>query len=206
MASSESKHEEHDHAHGDHGHDAGHHADTHATVGHGDGHGGGHGDGHGSSPIDGDMVVMTWLVFGALFGVLYKFAFKPIMAGLTQREDTIRQALDDAEKTRAELESIEQTREELIGKAEDEAKVILADARKAADEAAHTIKSKATKEAQILVENAQREVSEAENRARAGLRKESADLAIALSSKILGENLDNERSRALADNLIDGMQ
>ena len=187
MASSESKHEEHG---------------THASVGH-DAHGGGNDS---PIPIDVQMVVITWLVFAALFIILYKFAFKPIMAGLTAREDTIRQSLDDAEKTKAELENIENTRAELIGQAEEESKTILADARKAAEEAAHTIKHKATQEAQILIENAQREVSEAENRARAGLRKESADLAIALSTKILGENLDTERSRALADKLIDGMQ
>ena len=52
------------------------------------------------------------------------------------------------------------------------------------------------------MENARREISEAENSARAQLREESADVAIALAGKIIGENLDDEKNRSLVSKMI----
>ena len=69
-------------------------------------------------------------------------------------------------------------------------------------EAANLIEKKAREEAQILLENATREIGAAQEKAIVGLRRESADLAIELSGKILEENLDTDKNRALVDKLI----
>ncbi len=162
---------------------------------------------HGSEPkdplaVDGKMVGFTWLVFAVLLVILYKFAFKPILSGLDAREGRIRNAMDEADDARKQLEQIESTRDSLIAEADDKAKDIVADSRKAADEAARVIKAKAHEDAQIMLENAEREIQEAENRARSELRKQSAEMAITLAGKIVGENLDNDRNRLLTDKLI----
>ena len=148
------------------------------------------------------LVILTWVVFLALLGILYKFAFKPILNALDARENKIRQSLDDADQARAQLEQVESTRAQVISDAEQEAKEIIQKAREGADEAGRNIKDKAKQEAQILIENAERDISEKENQARARLRGESADLAISLASKIVGENLDDEKNRSLTDKLI----
>jgi hypothetical protein len=62
--------------------------------------------------------------------------------------------------------------------------------------------TKARDEAQILLANAQRELKAAHEKALADLRRESADLAIGLSRKIIGESLDEKKSRDLVDRLI----
>ena len=67
------------------------------------------------------------------------------------------------------------------------------------------IEEKSRKEAQILVENAERDIGKAREKAIAALRKESADLSIALAGKLIGANLDDEKNRTMVDKLIDRM-
>lgn len=152
--------------------------------------------------VSGQMVVLTWITFGITAAVLYKVAWKPILNALDKREETIRAALDNAEKTRAELAAIEQTRAKTVAEADSRARDILDKARQAAVEAANTIEAKAREESQILLDNARREIHAEQDKAMSALRRESAELAIDISRKILAENLDETRSRNIADKVI----
>lgn len=148
------------------------------------------------------MIVLTWITFGLLAAVLYKVAWKPILAGLEKREADIRKALDDAKKATDELARIEESRARVIAEADAKAKEIIDAARKGAVDAATAIETKAREDAQLMLTTAQREITSAQEKAIAALRKESADLAISISRKILRDNLDEPRSRKLADELI----
>lgn len=148
------------------------------------------------------MIVLTWITFGLLAAVLYKVAWKPILAGLEKREADIRKALDDAKKATDELARIEESRARVIAEADAKAKEIIDAARKGAVDAATAIEAKAREDAQLMLSTAQREITSAQEKAIAALRKESADLAISISRKILRDNLDESRSRKLADELI----
>ena len=161
----------------------------------------GHGDVNLFKP-DGILLGLTWVTFLLMTIVLYKVAWKPILGALEKREEDIRKSLEDAQKTREELARIEETRQRMVAEADAQARSIVEAARGAATEAAGVIERKAREEAQILVENAQREIRTEHAKAIASLRKESADLAIGLSKKILGENLDEQRSRDLVDRII----
>lgn len=164
-------------------------------------HGAAH-DGPNPVRIDAPMVALTWITFGLMAAVLYKVAWKPVLAALQKREDDIRRALDEAQKTREEYARIDQKRQQVIGEADAKARELVEGARKAATEAAAVIENKAREEAQILVANAQREIRAAQDKAVAELRRESAELAVNVARKILRGNLDEERSRALASQLI----
>lgn len=153
-------------------------------------------------PPDLTITLLTWVVFGLMLLVLYKFGFKPILESLDKREQTIRDGIETAEKARQEMAKIEASRAELIQEAESQAKKLIEDGRKAAQEAARTIQDKAKDDAQILLENARREIKTAEEKARASLRKESGDLAVKLASRLLSENLDDAHNRQLVDKLI----
>jgi F-type H+-transporting ATPase subunit b len=152
--------------------------------------------------VSGSMMGLTWLTFGLLALVLYKVAWKPILTALDKREHEIRTALDEARLTREEYARIEEKRRQLIDEADAKAKEIVTGARQAAVEASAVIETKAREEAQILLANAQRELKAAHEKALADLRRESADLAIGLSRKIIGESLDEKKSRDLVDRLI----
>jgi F-type H+-transporting ATPase subunit b len=174
---------------------------THATV---EAPSGGDHAAHAPNPmkLEGSMLVLTWIAFGLMAAVLYKVAWKPILAGLDKREETIRKALEDAERARQELARIAETRQQTIDEADQKARDIVDAARKAAVEAAGVVQQKAREESQILLDNARREIETAQAKALSALRKESADLAVSIARKIIVENLDEARSRALADKLI----
>ena len=160
----------------------------------------------GASPVAGPLTITTWVVFLIVFALLYKFAFKKIVAGLDERESSIRQSIEDADRLKKELAEIDAKRQAILNEAEDKSKAMIAEARKAAQEAAHVIEEKAREEAQIQTENARREIAIARDTARAALRKEAADLAIGVASRIVRENLDDSKNRALTDQLISQMQ
>ena len=163
---------------------------------------GGQDGGHNPMAVDFGMAIVVWVCFILLCLILYKFAWKPILTGLDKREETIRKALEDAEQAAAELAKIGDSRATIIAEADTKAKEIVATARKAAVEGARVIENKAKEESQILLENATREINAAREKAEARLRYESAELAIGLASKLIGENLDDAKNRALTDRLI----
>lgn len=163
-------------------------------------------EGAGGLSVDLNMVILTWVTFLILFLLLWKFAFSKIFKQLDAREATIRKSVEDADRLKNELADIENKRQAVLNEAEDRAKAMIADARKAAVEAARVIEEKAREEAQIQLENARREINAARDSARAQLRKEAADLAIGVAGKIVRENLDDSKNRALTDQLISQMQ
>ena len=165
----------------------------------------GEGDAHGDVNLfkpDALIMGLTWLTFLLTTIVLYKVAWKPILAALDKREADIRQSLEDAQKHRDALAQLDDQRKQVIAEADAKAKDIVTQARQAAVEATAVIEGKAREEAQILLANAQRELKAAHEKALAELRRESADLAIGLSRKIIGESLDEKKSRDLVDRLI----
>jgi F-type H+-transporting ATPase subunit b len=162
----------------------------------------GHHDKPGPIDVSGKMIGLTYVTFAITAFVLYKVAWKPILAALDKREETLRKSLDEAEKLRAELANIEQTRASIVQEAEKQSRQIIDKGRQAAVDAAHAIEAKAREESQILLENARREIRAESDKAMASLRRESAELAIGISRKILEDNLDEARSRALADRMI----
>ncbi|HLF17853.1 MAG TPA: F0F1 ATP synthase subunit B [Candidatus Omnitrophota bacterium] len=148
------------------------------------------------------LLLLTWFTFFTLLAVLYKFAWKPILAALDAREETIRCSLEEAQRLKNELAQIEQTRQEMVKKAEMEAKSIVDESRKAAVEAAHHVQQKTKEESQILLDNAKREIKNEVEKAQAKLKAESIDLAIQLAGKLIEKNLDAEKNKQLINEFI----
>jgi F-type H+-transporting ATPase subunit b len=148
------------------------------------------------------MMIWTWAVFGILFFILYKAALKPILAALDRREESIRNSVEEADEIKRTLAEIKSTQEGMLAEADAEAKAVVMKSRAAATEAARVIERKAKEDAQIVLENAQREIRTIREKAEASLKRDSAEMAITLAGKIIGENLDDERNRNLTDKLI----
>jgi F-type H+-transporting ATPase subunit b len=152
------------------------------------------------------MVVLTWITFALLTAVLYKVAWKPILKMLDLREKSIRDALAQAESARLGAEATVARNREMIQAAEKESQRLVAEARAAAQESARLIREQAEQKTRALVEEAGREIAAATEQARIVLRKETTELAVSLAGKILAENMDTERNRALAHALSKEMQ
>ena len=161
---------------------------------------------HGPSPgvmdISPYMMGLTWLTFLLVSIILYKVAWKPILAALEKRERDIKRSIDEAARVRAETARLEAVQKTMIATADDKAREIVDQARRAAGEVAETIATKARQEAQFMVENARHDIAQARDKATAALRRESAQLAIDLAGKVIRENLDEPKNRALVDKLV----
>ncbi|MCM8538124.1 MAG: F0F1 ATP synthase subunit B [Lentisphaeraceae bacterium] len=164
-------------------------------------------DGHGhhvKGPMDPDAPMFYWTlgIFIVLLAVLYKVAWKPILSGLDEREDTIRKSLDDAEEATKKLAAIQEESKKVVADAEQNAKALVTEARDTAKALAKDIEEKAKAEAQSVRDGALKDIESAKAEAMQSLRAESTDLAISLAGKLLGENLDNEKNRSLTEKLI----
>src|SRR6476659_2974540 len=75
------------------------------------------------------LIVWQLVVFIGLFVLLSKMAWKPILSSLKERETSIQQALDSAEKAKIEMASLKSDNEKLMKEAREERDKILRDAR-----------------------------------------------------------------------------
>ena len=163
---------------------------------------------HGGEPspdimaVSPPLMALTWVTFALLLWILYRVAWKPVLKALDTREQTIRKALEDADQARAEAVAMEARTKDMLREAQAQARQFQAEAKTAAQDAARAIEAQAKASAKAMTEDAQRAIQAATERARAELRRETAELAVALAEKVVAANMDQERNRALVRELM----
>jgi F-type H+-transporting ATPase subunit b len=152
--------------------------------------------------INPGLMVWTVVTFVVLVLVLSKFAWKPLLKSLKDREDTIRQALDSAEKARAESAQLLKRNEENLAKAEEEYRKILREGKALAEKLKEEIVAKAHQQAQRELQQAKEEIHRDIDAAKQQLRGEVADLAIQAAGKILDETMDTQKHKKIVDKFL----
>ena len=134
-----------------------------------------------ASPAIGTVFWIT-LIFLLLLFLLQRFAWGPIMKAVRSREDTIRNALDSAEKAREERDKI------------------IRDARTATERMLTEAKEKSQSEADAMVKRAKELIEREKNTAIAEVKREVASLAIEVASKVVSETLksDDEQQKLIS--------
>ena len=148
------------------------------------------------------MAILLWATFFCVLFILQKFAWKPILAALKQREDEIRKSLENADKIKSELAGIEAAKAKILDEAKDKANVIIEQSRKMGGEIAIQIEQRAKKNAEEIITSAHQEIEGERERVRSALKKESAQTAVSLAEKILKENLNAEKNRNLINQAL----
>lgn len=144
-----------------------------------------------ASPAIG-TVFWTTLIFLLLLFLLQKFAWGPIMKAVRSREDTIRNALDSAEKAREEMKVLQADNEIILRKAREERDKIIRDARTATERMLTEAKEKSQSEADAMVKRAKELIEREKNTAIAEVKREVASLAIEVASRVVSETLKND--------------
>jgi F-type H+-transporting ATPase subunit b len=145
---------------------------------------------------DPGLYIWTILTFLILVWLLAKFAWRPLLAALDERQSSIRKALDDARRAKQELEGIHAESAKLLAQARSEAAEIVSRSRSDADRFREEMKEKARTEATGLIRNAERQIELETTRALQQIRQEAVDISIGIASKLLQRNVskeDNER-------------
>jgi F-type H+-transporting ATPase subunit b len=134
-------------------------------------------------------IFWTVLIFSIFFLVLTKFAWKPILSAVKQRDEMIRGSLSSAEKARKEMLKLQSDNEAILRKAREEREGILKEARDIRDKLIAEAKGKATEEAEKLVEKARAGIQREKTKALTDIREQVANLSVEIASKLIGEKL-----------------
>ena len=146
---------------------------------------------------DPGLFIWTILTFLVLVALLGRFAWRPLLQALEQRQATIVRALDDAQRARQELEKLQRESAQMMATARAEAESIVARSRSDAEALREELKQKARSEAAVIVKNAERQIQLETARAIQQIRHEAVDLSVAIASKILKRQVSPEDNEAL---------
>jgi len=149
------------------------------------------------------LIVWQLVIFGLLFFLLSKFAWKPIMASLQEREQSIEDALSLAAKTRQEMAELKAGNEKLIAEARAERDRVLKEAKEASEAMIAQAKAEAQKAGAEEIEKARAAFNQEKVLAVATLRKEAASLSLEIAEKVLRNQLaDRAAQEALVTSLL----
>jgi len=155
----------------------------------------------GGSIVDVNPGVIFWTVvtFVILIFVLKKVAWKPILAALDQRENSIRESLEKAEKAKEEAEKILLENQEKLAKADEESKKLVHKSREYAEGLKEQMLKESKEQAQKIVNDATLEIERQRETAFEELKSQVAEIAVQAAEKILKENLNKETQKKIAD-------
>ncbi len=152
------------------------------------------------------LIFWMTLSFGILFFILAKFAWKPIMATLREREQSIDDALQQANVTREEMKALHFSNEQLLKEAKEERDTMLKDARQIRDGILEEAKNKANQEYNRILESAKESIHYEKMAAITELKNQIATLSIEIAEKLIKEELsDKAKQKALIDKMMDNV-
>lgn len=149
------------------------------------------------------LILWQTFVFLLLVLLLAKFAWKPILGSLKEREESIQQALDSAEKAKLEMAALKSDNEKLLREAREERDKILRDAREAANRLHDQAQTDAKKNADKIIEDAKAIIQTEKNAALRDVKAQVAMFSLEIAEKLIKNNLkDDKAQRELADTFI----
>jgi len=155
---------------------------------------------------DPGLFIWTILTFLVLLGLLSKFAWKPLLAALQARQERIAKALDEARRAELEMERVRRESAEIIRQAHVEASTIVSTSRTDAERVRDETKQKARAEAAAIIAAAERQIRSEALRARDEVRRDAADLAVAIASKLIRRNISLDDNRVMIDEMIGSLR
>lgn len=137
-------------------------------------------------------VIWTTIAFLVVVFLLAKFAWKPILNSIREREESISQALEDADKAKELMRELKEDNEKLLQEARMERDEILKSARDAKDQMITEAKGKAKEEGDKMIASAKESIRAEKASAMNELKSHVAELSLSIAEKIIKEQLSNE--------------
>ena len=153
-----------------------------------------------------DLGIYTLIVFGALFLILAKFAWKPFNEGLAAREKSIAGARDEAIKAKHDAEKIRNDLKAEFAGAADKIRAMMDEARKDADDLRAKEREIGVKEAQAERERAKHEIAMAKDQAMQEIQQTAVQLAALMSSKAVRRSVSTEDHTRLIQESMDELK
>jgi F-type H+-transporting ATPase subunit b len=141
--------------------------------------------------------LIFWMLvsFSLVMYVLAKFAWKPIMKGIHQREDSIEKALEAANDAKKEMLKLKAGNEQLLRDAKDERDALMREARKLKESILEEARVQAGEEAGRIVETARQTIQMEKMAAINELKNQIASISIDIAEKLIGKELENKQQQ-----------
>lgn len=153
------------------------------------------------------LIFWQAVVFLILFFLLAKMAWKPILASLKEREESIQGSLDSAEKAKLEMASMKADNEKLLKEAREERDKILRDARDAANRLHDQAQTDAKKNADKIIADAKAVIQTEKNAALRDVREQVALFSLEVAEKLMRKNLaDDKAQKELTNRFVDELK
>ncbi len=155
---------------------------------------------------DPGLFIWTIATFLVLLFLLQRFAWKPLLQALENRQEMIRKSLDDAEQAKTDLQKVQEESSQIVAKARIDADAIIAASRVDAMKLQEELRAKARAEADGIIRNAERQIQQQTDRSLVQIREEAVDLSLGIASKLIQRNLAKEDNNALIEDALKQIQ
>jgi F-type H+-transporting ATPase subunit b len=142
------------------------------------------------------------IIFGIVLFILRKFAWKPILNALKDREESISQALNSAEEAKKEVAGLKADNDRIIAEARQEKNIILKEAKEIKDKIIAEAKEKAIEETTKSIVAAKQQIEAEKTAAINDLKKQVAELSVLIAEKVIRKELSNKTEQ---EKMVDGL-
>ena len=148
------------------------------------------------------LMIWTIVCFAVTFFFLKKFAFGPVQQMIDTRRERIQNAVDEADRARAEARNLLEEHRKLIGQAKSESEEILAEARRVADAQRERVRVETEEDRQRRLEETRRQIEQATQQALGQIREEVGKLSLVAAEKITRKSLTGPDQQRLIDDAL----
>lgn len=159
--------------------------------------------------VNPNLGTIFWMViiFGIVLFILKKFAWKPILNALKEREESIATALNSAEEAKREVEGLKADNDRIIAEARKEKNQILNEAKEIKNKIIAEAKEKAAQETAKGIENAKRQIQAEKDAAIGEIKRQVAELSVSIAEKVIKKELSNKREQErMVDGIVDDIK
>ena len=147
------------------------------------------------------------ILFVLLLILLRRFAWKPILKAVNDREEGIKNALAAAEEAKKEMQNVTADSEKLLQEARAEREAMLKEARQIKEKMIADAKEQAQVEGDKMIRAAQQSIEGEKNAAIADIKNQVASLSVEIAEKVLRDELGNkDKQLKLVDTLVDDIK
>ncbi|MCK8481817.1 F0F1 ATP synthase subunit B [Psychroserpens algicola] len=138
------------------------------------------------------LFIFQTALFLLLLFLLKKYAWKPILNAVNDREEGIKNALDSAEKAKMEMQNLQADNQKLLQEARLEREAMLKEARDLKNKMIEDAKGEASTQASKIIEQAQAAIASEKQAAISDLKAQVANLSLEIAEKVVKEELSNK--------------
>ena len=150
------------------------------------------------------LFVWQAVLFIALILLLKKFAWKPILDSVNDREEGIKDALDSAEKAKLEMQNLQADNQKLLKEARAEREAMLKEARDIKNKMIEDAKGEAQEQANKMIAQAQDAIESEKKAAVAELKNQVATLSLDIAEKVVRAELSTkDKQLKLVETMLD---